>query len=154
MTSEQDRRRFTEDVSRVFEAMGFPPMAGRVWAALLVSDQPQLSAVDLQEQIGASGGSISTALATLNQLGIIERVWVPGDRRSYYVAPTSALDRLLQRRAEALTLMVQLAERGVETFSDVELAAERLTYLRDLYAWFDREYDILLERWRAEQQKP
>ena len=23
-----------------------------------------------------------------------------------------------------------------------------------LYAWFDREYDILLERWRDEQQKP
>ena len=50
--------------------------------------------------------------------------------------------------------MVQLAERGVETFADVDLAAERLTYLRDLYAWFDREYDILLERWRDEQQKP
>ena len=154
MASEQDRRRFTEDVSRVFEAMHFPRMAGRVWAALLVSDKPQLSAADLQEQIGASAGSISAAIATLSQLGIIERVWVPGDRRNYYAAPTSALDRLLQRRAEALTLMVELAERGVETFSDVDLAAERLTYLRDLYAWFDREYDILLERWREEQQKP
>jgi DNA-binding transcriptional regulator GbsR (MarR family) len=152
MTSEEDRRRFAEDVSLAFESMHFPPMAGRVWAALLVSDQPQLSAADLQEQIGASAGSISMAIATLNQLGIIQRVWIPGDRRSYYAAPTSTLDRLLRRRAESLTQMVQLAERGVETFADVDLAAERLTYLRDLYAWFDREYDILLERWRDEQQ--
>jgi len=151
MTDEAPKRRFTEDVSRFFESMGFPPMAGRVWAALLVAEEPHLSAADLQEQIGASAGAISTAIADLNRLGLIERVWIPGSRRNYYAAPTSALDRLLERRAEALTNMVDLAERGVETFAGVGRAAERLTYLRDLYAWFDREYDILLERWRAER---
>ena len=64
----------------------------------------------------------------------------------------AALDVLLERRAEALTQMVLLAERGMEAFSDVELARDRLTYLRDFYAWFDREYDILIERWRNEQR--
>ena len=151
MTLDEHRRRFTEDVSLMFETMGMPPMAGRVWAALLVSDQPHLSAADLQQEIGASAGSVSTAIANLHRIGLIERVWIPGGRRNYYTAPTSALDRLLERRAEALTNMVALAERGVETFADVEPAAERLTYLRDLYAWFDREFDILLERWRTER---
>jgi hypothetical protein len=47
--------------------------------------------------------------------------------------------------------MLLLAERGIEAFADVELASERLNYLRDFYAWFDREYDILIERWRNEQ---
>ena len=151
MTDETRKSRFTEEVSRFFESMGFPPMAGRVWAALLVTEEPHLSAADLQEQIGASAGAISMAITDLNRLGLIERVWIPGSRRNYYAAPTSALDRLLERRAEALTTMVELAERGVETFADVEPAAERLAYLRDLYAWFDREFDMLLERWRIER---
>ena len=43
----------------MFEAMGLSPMAGRVWAALLVTDRPHLSATELQEQIGASAGSVS-----------------------------------------------------------------------------------------------
>ena len=151
MTDEERSRRFTEEVSLTFESMGLPPMAGRVWAALLVSDQPHLSAADLQDIIGASAGSISTAITDLNRIGLIERVWIPGSRRSYYAAPATALDRLLERRAKALTQMVLLAERGLDTFADNELATERLAYLRDLYAWFDREYDILLERWRTER---
>jgi hypothetical protein len=64
----------------------------------------------------------------------------------------AALDVLLERRAEALTQMVLLAERGMEAFADVELVSDRLNYLRDFYAWFDREYDLLIERWRNEQQ--
>jgi DNA-binding transcriptional regulator GbsR (MarR family) len=152
MTLHERRRRFTEDVSLIFESMGLAPMAGRVWAALLVSDRPHLSAPDLQEQIGASAGSISAAIASLNRIGIIERVWVPGDRRSYYAASMAALDLLLERRAEVLTQMVLLADRGMEAFADVEPAAERLAYLRDFYAWFDREYDLLIERWRSEQR--
>jgi len=144
--------RFAEDVSLLFEAWGLPPMAGRVWAALLVADQPYLSATDLQEQIGASAGSISAAVASLTRMGIIDRVWVPGDRRSYYATSTAALEHLLERKAEALTQMVALAERGVEAFSDVDPARVRLEEMRDVYGWFDREFDVLIERWRAEQR--
>ena len=144
--------RFAEDVSLLFEAWGLPPMAGRVWAALLVTDQPHLSATDLQEQIGASAGSISSAVTALTRMGIIDRVWVPGDRKSYYATSTAALEHLLERKAEALTQMVALAERGVDAFSDVDPARVRLEEVRDFYAWFDREFDLLIERWRVEQR--
>lgn len=143
--------RFREDISLIFEAWGMGPMVGRVWAALLVTGEPHLSAQDLQVQIGASSGSISTALTTLTRMGLVDRVWVTGDRRSYFTASSQAFDRLLARRAEALTVMVEIAERGLDAFADVPPATERLEQMRDLYAWFDREFDVLLERWRAEQ---
>ncbi|MEA2024340.1 MAG: MarR family transcriptional regulator [Actinomycetota bacterium] len=152
MTTHERRMRFAEEVSLLFEVWGLPPMAGRVWAALLVTDQPHLSATDLREQIGASAGSISAALAALTRMGIIDRVWVPGDRRSYYATSTAALEHLLERKAEALTQMVGLAERGVEAFSDVDPAKARLEEMRDFYAWFDREFDVLIERWRTEHR--
>jgi len=153
MTPDDARMRFREDVSLVFEALGFGPMVGRTWAALFVSDEPHLSAQDLQEQIGASAGSISNSLSTLTRMGMIDRVWVPGDRRSYYVASPQAFDRLLVRRAEALTQLVAVAERGLDVFADVPQARERLQHMHDLYTWFDREYDVLLERWHAERRE-
>lgn len=152
MTTHERRARFAEDVSLVFEAWGLSPMAGRVWAALLVTDQPHLSAADLQEQIGASAGSISTAVAALARLGIVERVWVPGDRRSYYAASMTTLERLVERRAEAMSQMAALSGQGAEAFKDVEPARERLEQLRDFYLWFERELEVVLERWRQEQR--
>ncbi|MEN8240108.1 MAG: MarR family transcriptional regulator [Actinomycetota bacterium] len=145
--------RFFEDMSLIFEDWGMGPMVGRTWAALLVTGEAHLSAQDLQEQIGASAGSISTALSTLARMGMIDRVWIPGDRRSYYVASIHAFDRLLERRAEALTAMVGIAKSGLDAFDDVPPARERLEHMHDLYTWFDREYDVLLERWRAERRE-
>lgn len=143
---------FAEDVSLMFEAMGMSPMAGRVWAALLVTDRPHLSATDLQEQIGASAGSISTAVAALTRMGIVDRVWVPGDRRSYYTASMGALERLLERSADVLTQMVALSERGMDALENVDPARKRLEQMRDFYTWFDREFDLLIERWRQQQR--
>ncbi len=151
MTPDEHRRRFAEDVSLMFEAMGMPPMAGRVWAALLLTDSPHLSAADLQSQIGASAGSISTAVTALTRMGIVDRVWVPGDRRSYYAASMGALERLLDRSAEVLTQMVALSERGIEALANVDPARQRLEQMRDFYAWFDREFDLLIDRWRTQQ---
>ena len=153
MTQHDQRMRFLEDMSLIFEAWGLGPMVGRTWAALLVTGEPHLSASDLQEQIGASAGSISTALSTLTKMGMIDRVWVPGDRRNYYTASLHAFDQLLERRAEALTVMVGIAKRGLDAFDDVPSTKERLEYMHDLYEWFDREYDVLLERWRAERRE-
>ncbi|MEA2009315.1 MAG: MarR family transcriptional regulator [Actinomycetota bacterium] len=154
MTVHERRMRFSEDLSLIFEAWGLPPMAGRVWAALLVTDQPHLSATDLQEQIGASAGSISTAVTGLTRLGIIDRVWVPGERRSYYAASMAALDQLVERRTRAISQMVVLTEQGIDAFSDVEPARDRLEQLREFYAWFERELEAVLERWRREGRTP
>jgi len=152
MTPDERRRRFAEDVSLMFETMGMPPMAGRVWAALLLADGPHLSAADLQSQIGASAGSVSTAVTALTRMGIVDRVWIPGDRRSYYAASMGALERLLDRSAQVLTQMVTLSERGIEDLANADPARERLEQMRDFYAWFDREFDLLIDRWREQQQ--
>jgi hypothetical protein len=37
------------------------------------------------------------------------------------------------------------------TFTDREVALPHLTELHDAYAWFDREFPALVERYAAEQ---
>jgi hypothetical protein len=63
-----------------------------------------------------------------------------------------ALERLLDRSAEVLTQMVALSERGIHTLANVDPARQRLEQMRDFYVWFDREFDLLIERWRNEQR--
>ena len=83
---------FAEDMGLFFESGGVSRMAGRVWAMLLAMDEPHLSAIDLQDALGASAGSISGATRALLDLGLIERVNVRGERRDYFAlvaAPSS-----------------------------------------------------------------
>lgn len=61
----------------------WPPMAGRVAATLMSSPTP-LTLADLQERLGASGGSISEMTRLLLTTGVIQRIKTPGVRRAQF----------------------------------------------------------------------
>ena len=89
---------FAEDMGRFFESGGLSRMAGRVWAMLLVMNSPHLSALELQEALGASAGSISGATRSLLDLGLIERVNVRGERRDYFAPRDGAIANIMRNR--------------------------------------------------------
>ena len=66
-TKQRNRQEFAEDFGILFESMGFPCMAGRIWGWLLTSDPPHQTAAEIAEGVGASRGSISTMTAHLMQ---------------------------------------------------------------------------------------
>ncbi len=61
-----------------FEEMGFPRMAGRILGWLLICDPPEQSAGQLAGVLQASKGSLSTMTRLLIQMGLVERVGLPG----------------------------------------------------------------------------
>lgn len=143
--------RFAEEMGLMFETGGSPRMAGRVWAMLLVADAPHLSAIDLQESLGASAGSISTATRFLLQFSLIERVWVPGERRDYYAARPGAVADLIRRRLERLVSVELMISDALEHFADRSHARPRLDEVHTIYHWYAREFPKLHERFLAEQ---
>ena len=90
---QQKRREFVEDFGILFESMGFPCMAGRIWGWLLTADPPQQTAAEIAEGVGASRGSISTITSHLIQFGFVERVGLPGKRTKYYRVKDGASER-------------------------------------------------------------
>ena len=57
-------------MARILAQEGLPPVAGRMWAWLLVCDPPEQTAAQLAEAVGASRGSISgMASARIAQTG-------------------------------------------------------------------------------------
>jgi DNA-binding transcriptional regulator GbsR (MarR family) len=143
---------FAEEMGRFFETGGLPRMAGRVWATLLVTDTPRMSAAALQEALGASAGSISNATRTLLQIGLIDRVPVRGERRDYFAPRRGAIADLLRMRLERLVAVESLISDAVEHFGDRPHAGEHLNEIHDIYHWYAQELPKVHERFVAEQR--
>ena len=129
-------------------------MAGRILGWLIISDPPHQSIDELTSALMASKGSISTATRLLIQIGLIERISLPGVRHVCFRIRPGALQHLLRKKGEMLTIFRQLAERGLELTEGKSLMTRQgLEEMRDMYAFLEQEFPALLERWEQEHKK-
>jgi len=153
--SRRAKLHYAEDFGLAFEREGLPRMAGRIFGWMLVAETPHQSFQELAEVLRASKGSISNMTRYLTQLGVIERVALPGQRRDYVrIRPKSWLF-LPDQWMETVTSIHELAERGLELLEQKELETrDRLEEMRDLYAFLEEEFPALLERWEKKHKTP
>lgn len=147
-----EQAQFLEEMGLMFENVGMPRMAGRVFGWLLISNPPLQSSGELVDVLQASKGSISTMTRLLIQIGLIERVSLAGDRRDYFQIKPNAWTQITQQQMVRVTAFRKLAERGLEliTDSDVELQ-QRLQEMWKIHAFWERELPQIHQRWEQEQ---
>ena len=151
---ESEEKNFVEEVGIVFEQTGLPRMAGRILGWLSISDSPHQTTADLAATLMASKGSISTMTRLLIRIGLIERLSLPGQRRDYFRIKPGASHQLLKDSLDQTTAFRQLMERGLElTEGKARLSRQWLEEMRDMYAFFEREFPALLERWEQERKE-
>jgi DNA-binding transcriptional regulator GbsR (MarR family) len=153
-----EEKQFIEEVGIVSEQTGLPRMAGRILGWLLISEPPHQSTIQLAEALMASKGSISTASRLLIQIGLIERLSLPGVRHDYFRIRSDAWQHMIKRGLEdEIKMFRQLAERGLEVLSEkallTHLNQKWLEEMRDVYSFLDREFPALLERWEQEHKE-
>jgi len=145
---EADMRQFIEDVGILYGEMGFPRMAGRVFGWLLVCDPPYQSAEQLATIVEASKGSISSMTRLLIQMGMVERIGIPGRRDTYYRIRSGSWSELMKNHLANLTALRKLAERGLDLMADrAHESRQRLQALRDFHAFLEQEIPSLLDRY-------
>ena len=147
--------KFVEDVGIVFEQTGLPRMAGRIFGWLMICDPPHQSPGELAEVLIASKGSISSMTRLLIQIGLLERFSMPGIRHDYFRLRADACPCIMKRGLEdEIKLFRQLAERGLELLAGkAPLTRKWLEEMRDAYAFLEREFPALMERWEQEHKK-
>ena len=85
---------------------------------------------------------LSTSLRTLTEIGVLERVARPGDRRIFYRFCPQGWERVLESRFRALTEIRQVADRALDAAgSDAD---DRLFEMRDTYALMEAGVKDLL----------
>jgi DNA-binding transcriptional regulator GbsR (MarR family) len=149
-----EKKHFIEDVGLLFEQSGQPRMSGRIIGWLLICDPPHQSTSELAQVLGASKASLSTMTRLLLQVGLIERVGVPGHRRDHYRIKPGAWSEMMQQHLDEIKAARQLADRGLELLEGkpAELK-QRLKEVREMYTFFEEAYPTLLERWERELKK-
>lgn len=144
-----------EDVGIFFESMGAPRMTGRIIGRLLVADPPEQSSAQLMRYLQASKASISTGTRYLIQLGLIERVGVPGERIDHFRLRSNAFVRLTEARMRQVGTMRELMERGLDLpAARSDVVRNRIETVRDFYAFVEREMPILLDAYQRGRADP
>jgi len=73
---------------RMADMLNLPRSVGEIYGVLFISSSP-LCLDDCRIRLNISKGSTSQGLKILRSFGAIRTVYIPGDRKDYYVAETS-----------------------------------------------------------------
>ncbi|HWD56502.1 MAG TPA: MarR family transcriptional regulator [Acidimicrobiales bacterium] len=140
--SDDWRLHFVEEMASLLLVHGTPRAVMRVLGWMIVCESPEQTGPRIQEALGLSAGSVSTSLRTLTEVGVLERVARPGDRRIYYRLCPQGWERVLKSRFRAFTELRQVAERALDAAGDG--ADDRLVWMRNTYALMETGVKELL----------
>lgn len=103
------QRSFVDRMGLATESDGLSPIAGRLFALLLLAEEPQ-SLDELAAALDVSKASVSTDARRLLERGIAERVTRAGDRRDYYELAPDFFARIVQSRVNRWRRIQALAD--------------------------------------------
>ena len=151
MTDEE--KRFVEEAGIVFDNTGLPRMAGRIFGWLLICEPSHQSPTELAEALMTSRGSISTMTRFLIQMGVIERIGMPGDRNDYFRISHGHWKEFLGHGfIDEMKMFRQLSEHGLTLIADRDHPnRDFLEKIHEVHTFLEREFPILIERWEKEQ---
>jgi len=134
---------FIEGWGRMGVHWGVGKMMAEIQALLYLSDRP-LSLEDMSEKLKTSRSNISLNVRSLQDLGVVRKVILPGDRKDYYAAEEN-LGRVARRLAakkkkRELDPAIKIVNDAIESASTGTLAenaavsinAEKLQELKRL----------------------
>jgi DNA-binding transcriptional regulator GbsR (MarR family) len=143
-------QQFIERMGFLMERLGAAKTLGRMMGLLLVATRP-LSLDDLSSLLLVSKASISTNARVCENAGFVQRVGIPGDRRTYFEILPGSFGRILEARNAIIGEFEKLAAEGIDAISpENEEARVRLEGMRDFYAFVGKGMDEMIAAWKAE----
>ena len=141
--------RFVERFGAELEAVGFPRMPARVFAALLAADDGSRTAAELSELLHVTPPSVSGAIRYLTQIGLVVRERVPGMRRESYRVYSDLWYEMFARRDRVLIQWQAELAAGVAAVGVASRAGLRLEESRQFCEFVRSEVAALMDRWQV-----
>jgi DNA-binding transcriptional ArsR family regulator len=152
-TGERDEAAVTqlvEQLAMTFADWGFPRMSARVLMSIMSTDEEGISALHLAERLGVTPPAISHAVRYLVQLGLLERIPVPGSRRDLYRMTTDTWYATSMSREGVYSTIAELAEEGVPVLGGPATpSGARMREMAEFYRFVREEMAGLLDKWQA-----
>lgn len=138
-------------LSGVLEAVGFPHVIARVYAALTLAEGEGLSTTEIVEKLAVSKASISNAMQFLIGTDLVERYRVPGTREAHYRMLKGRWGDVLSRKVAATGHIRRIAEEVLDSTTSPK-ARERLEEMHDVYAFFEQEFEGVIRRFNERNE--
>ena len=148
MNIDHGLQQFVERMGLFFESEGLPRIAGRLYAHLLLQDDP-CSLDELTTDLQVSKTSISSNARLLEQHGLLQLVARPGDRRDYYAAASDA-SRMIEMRLNGVRAFNQILAEALQALAaDHTSGRTRLSRMVEVNAEFVSLLTEMLARRRG-----
>jgi DNA-binding transcriptional regulator GbsR (MarR family) len=144
---------FIDRLGDAAESDGLSPIAGRLFALLMLAPEPQ-SLDELAESLGVSKASVSTDARRLLDRGIVERTRRTGDRRDFYELAPDFFAKVIRARVARWRRIQQLID-GVRADADAlpSPARDRFDTVEAIQSSVIDRVDDALAEWEREAQK-
>ncbi|MCS7459330.1 hypothetical protein N0M98_04175 [Paenibacillus doosanensis] len=151
------KQNVTDHMSLSFEAEGFSPLVGKIFAHLLFSPQP-VSLQEMAEELGVTKAAISVQARTLEKHMMCQKLPTSNDRKDYYyisddISMTAMrnniqkMKRIQQKVEHTLQILNQLEEVRDEERTSRDAFRRRFTEMHAMYDMFLSRLDGLEEEW-------
>ena len=149
------RAAFIDEFGAAVEQTGLSHQAGRVLGLLLTARGENLTAEEIAAALHLSRGSVSTTIRLLVHLGLVDRLRRPGERRDYFRTRQENFTALVYARLATVSRLRSLVDGAIAvTPPSHHVPQRRLRAVREIFAFFEREYPLLFSRWEAEGRGP
>lgn len=144
---------YIEETALIWEQAGMTRMAGRIIGYLTICDEDAVSFDRIRKVLNASKGSISMNLKQLENTGFVEKISLPGDRKTYYRISHFSVSDIMRGRAELIRKFVKIFAKGRCLKEREDDAAEWLLDTACFYKWMDSQLEEMLNRWQDEKKE-
>lgn len=124
---------FIEGMGLILQGDGMPRIAGRLMGLFVLHGGP-FSFTKLAERLEISRGSVSTNTRLLEDLGVIERVAMKGERQDFFRLAADPYARIIERKRERSIRAQETILRNAESLGDV--GADGLARVGELANFF------------------
>ena len=104
------KKEFIQDFGEAYQRFGHQKLMGRIVGLLLYYRKP-LSLNQIIEELNVSKGPTSQLLQRLRDTNVVQRIWVPGDRKDYYQCDGDAFVNAFANLTHNIKLNLDLAQK-------------------------------------------
>jgi len=145
------KQEFIQDFGEAYHRNGLPTLMGRIVGLLLFVNKP-ITLDEITEQLNVSKGPVSQVMRRLRDHNIIQRKWIPGDRKDYYQAESDIFGNAFRNQISLTKQNLDLVGKykaKLKTDNDPELEAfsERIEEMSQFYILMKDHFQRFQTEW-------
>lgn len=142
--------------AEAYHKMGYSTLMGKIVALLLLSPEP-MSLDDICANLGMSKGPVSQIMRRLRDHNLVEKLWVPGERKDYYSAAPDIFGQAFRNYRSSMRRNLQLAKGFLERAQGLNGAGsayttDRMREMQAFYELMEQHNARFLEEWSTVQR--